>query len=333
MNKQITTLAMLLFLSLSAWAQKEYKIAKKTDKLHLHLNGAVIEGYDGKEIVFSGQKETNAEEDERAKGLTAISSSGLSDNTGLGINVTDNGQEIKVSLVGNGLDNDVVKILVPKQMNISFTYEKSLYNEPVIIKNIKGEIEISVRYNKVNLENNSGPMNIKTIYGSIDASFTEPIKGPVSIISVYDYVDIAIPRSTKANIELGTSYGKLYAADDFEITRTATAQEKDEHAGGNKTISVFGHGATSKTTKNKKSVTVVNGSVMSNDSSISAVIIPGLQGHLNELQENLKSISISPNFSFGHAGDRENIKGTINGGGVDLIFKSNYKNVYLRTAK
>ncbi|WP_257667332.1 DUF4097 domain-containing protein [Parapedobacter tibetensis] len=308
MKKQIITLTLLLSLCFSAWAQKEYKVAKSTGKLHLNLNGAVIEGYDGNEIIFSSQK-TQEEEDERAKGLQAISGTGYKDNTGMGINVTENGQDIHVNMVGNRIDKDLLKIHVPKQFSITFTYHKTLQAELIVINNIKGEIELSTSYNKVKLENNSGPMNIKAIYGSVDVAFENDIKGPVSIISVYDYVDVALPASTKANIELGTSYGKLYAADDFNITVTERNVEKEEGARG--------HGATAISGTATRTADTPRGTINGAPTPPIAPVAPVVEDRT---------------LGFVYRGsERENIKGTINGGGVDLIFKSNYKNVYLRT--
>src|SRR3546814_19485183 len=86
MKKQTITMALFLAVCLPALAQKEYRIDKPSGKLYLNLNGGRIEGYTGNEIVFSNQG-VPEEEDERAKGLQALSSSGSIDNTDLGISV------------------------------------------------------------------------------------------------------------------------------------------------------------------------------------------------------------------------------------------------------
>jgi hypothetical protein len=93
------------------------------------------------------------------------------------------------------------------------------------LKNLTNEIEVSTSYNKIKLENNTGPMNIKTLYGSVDAVFANDIKGPVSIVSVYGYVDVSLPKSTKANVKLATSYGKLYAAEGLKIALDIRTEE------------------------------------------------------------------------------------------------------------
>ncbi len=300
MRKRVIAYTVLFFTCMSVWAQKEYRVAKNSGKLVLHLNGAVIEGYDGNEIIFSSQNAKEEEVDERAKGLQVVSGSGYTDNTGLGVNVTVNGQNVEANIVGRNRDQGVLKILVPKQLSVQVAYNKTLYAEPIVISNMNGEIEVSVSYNGVKLENNTGPMNVKTLYKGVDASFDHDIKGPISIVSVYDYVDVALPVAAKGNVELGTSYGKIYAADDFKLVlkKKEASNEDDEEQS-----------------------TTVSGTraVSSRRSSATTTITSSGDG-----QNFVRNIAIV-------GGRSETIKGTINGGGPDLILKSTYKNVYLRT--
>lgn len=300
MKKQLLLFTLLsLGVSVSAWAQKEYRLAKSTGRLNLNINGAIVEGYDGNDIIFSAKNTETEEIDERAKGLKAINGSGFTDNTGLGVDVTESGQDINVNMVSRKLKG-ILTIKVPQNIKIYFANNSNVYFEEVMLKNLKNEIEVSTTYNKIKLENNSGPMNIKTVYGSVDASFEGNIKGPVSIISVYSYVDVSIPATTKANLELGTSYGKLYSADEFKIVidKNSIKEEKS----GSESVS---------TTENGKNM--VNMRRIDGDNSAG-----GLRGPSGMVT------------TFSSIRQGEYIKGTINGGGADLILKSNYKNVYLR---
>ncbi|MGA9649768.1 hypothetical protein [Pedobacter sp.] len=282
MKKQLIVLLSLFSITLSVSAQKEYKLSKSSGKLNLNISGAVIEGYNGNEIIFSSPKAEPVEVDERAKGLRTVSGSGFTDNTGLGIDVSEKGEEINVNPVGRNTKGILI-IKVPQNIKISFK-NTNVNQDELILKNLKNEIEVSASYNKIKLENNSGPMNVKTLYGSVDAIFNGEIKGPVSIISVYGYVDVSMPATTKANIELGTSYGNLYLAEGFKIAIDKKPVEKtDDAASGLNLVSSMGS---------------------------------------SNFTSNLSQINIR--------GDKENLKGKINGGGADFIIKSNYKNVYLR---
>lgn len=281
MKKQLIVLFSLFSLTLSVSAQKEFKLAKSSGKLNLNINGAIVEGYSGNEIIFSNSRNEVEAVDERAIGLRSISGSGFADNTGLGIDVSVKGEDINVNMVSKNLKG-LITIKVPQNVKVSFNNSNVIGSDEVFFKNLKNEIEISVSYNKVKLENNSGPMNVKALHGSVDAVFAGEIKGPVSIVSVYGHVDVSLPANVKANVELATNYGNIYAAEGFKIVYEKKAVDKDA--------------ATAKT------------------SAFSSVTGTALN-----------TIYLSNTSRNG-----ENIKGTINGGGVDLILKSNFKNVYLR---
>jgi len=303
MKKQIIILFTLLCTGLIVNAQKEYRLAKTAGHLKLNLNGAIVEGYDGKEIIFSSANNTTVEVDERAKGLVPIASSGYADNTGLGVNVKESGQEIIVNNIFKS-NSDVLTIKVPQGIKVSFANNSSQSYEDIIIKNLKSEIEVSTRYNKIVLENNSGPMNINSINGPIEAIFNSDIKGPVSIISIYEYVDITLPVTTKGNIELTTNYGKLYAAKEFKIDIDTSKVEKNSNRTA--TTSLTG----------TKSIVINNASANQiNRNANTTTSISSGEG----------TISIGYSYNTG-----EKIKGKLNGGGIDLIFQSTNNNVYLR---
>lgn len=214
MKNELAKTLIVLMIACNSVAQ-EFKIAKTSGRLEINLSGATIEGYTGSEIIFSSSLKKE-EMDERAKGLKAINGSGLQDNTGLGINVNEKAGVVEVSQVSKK-NNGHIKIQVPKGIIISFTHDKVINNSLVHFKNLENELEVSVQYNSIELENVTGPMTIKTVYGSVDAKFSQPVKGPISILSVYGHVDVAIPLTTKANLTMKTSYGEILASSDFKI--------------------------------------------------------------------------------------------------------------------
>ena len=67
---------------------KTYKVSKNKGKLLVNLGKVTIEGYKGNEIIFSLEGRIPAV-DKRAEGLQVINALGLTDNTGLGINVSE----------------------------------------------------------------------------------------------------------------------------------------------------------------------------------------------------------------------------------------------------
>lgn len=360
MKKHFIILITLLTTSILVKAQEEYRINKSTGQLKLNVTGVIVEGYEGKEIIFSGKKIKVEEVDERAKGLVPVSSSKYTDNTGLGISVVENGENVNVNLVAKE-PIGLLTIKVPQNIKVSISnYNYNNYtmltinnsnsnnnSEDVVLKNLKNEIEVSVYNNKVRLENNTGPMNIKTMSGAVEAVFSSDIKGPVSIISATNYVDVTMSANTKANIEMSTNSGKLYAGKEFKIDLDKSDAESNYSAyglssltgnnrigNGTVTLKTIKDGSISTTTvaegvNIKENKSASGKSKSSGEVKSEGVSITGTGSSINPIYIDNRINGVA--YSFGSAwtgGDR--IKGKLNGGGIDLIFKSNNKNVYLR---
>jgi hypothetical protein len=213
MKKLVVVIGIVVAVVVGTYAQ-EFKVAKNSGRLELNIGRVSVEGYNGNEIVFSS-KDQREKGDERANGLKAINSLGLEDNTGLGINVTDKGGVIEVNQLKK-MNSPDVKIMVPKGVIVSFSYE-SQYGGTAVFKNMENEIEVSANYNSIELENVTGPLTVKTVYGHVEADLSQNVKGPISIVSVYGYADVTIPVATKANLKLSTSYGEIFVAPEFKI--------------------------------------------------------------------------------------------------------------------
>ncbi|MEG0931272.1 hypothetical protein, partial [Algoriella sp.] len=159
-KKTMFIATMLLTMSLNAQEQPEktnqttsvednatYKLAVNKGKLQINLGKATIEGYDGKEIVFSAKK-TKESTDERAKGLRAINAMGLTDNTGLGINVEEKNGVIDVKQLSR-INPPNIKILVPRGVTIVYEHQ-SQFGSTVTFKNIENELEERLAYFREN---------------------------------------------------------------------------------------------------------------------------------------------------------------------------------------
>lgn len=195
-------------------APKTYKIKKNKGKLLLNLGKVTVEGYKGNEIIFSLEGGTSAV-DKRAEGLQIVNALGLADNTGLGINVSEKNEVMEVNSLKK-MSFPEIKILVPEDIIVSFKHQ-SKYGGNVVFRNMQNEIEVSTTFNNIQLENITGPATINSIYGKIEAAFSQNVKGPLSIISVYGLTDVTLPKSVKANLKTTTSYGEIYMSPDFKI--------------------------------------------------------------------------------------------------------------------
>jgi len=351
MKTLFNSLIILLSISLTAHAQHEYRLAKSGGQLKINLTNVIVEGYNGKEIIFQGEKIETEVTDERAKGLVSLSQSGYNDNTGLGISVADRGDEVIVN-PSPKKNVGTLRIKVPENMKVSIknygdrfgftTTPTTDDQEEMVLKNLKNELEVSVYSNNIKLENNSGPMNIKTVTGSVEAVFSDEVKGPVSIISTLNFVDVSIPKATKANIELSSGAGKIYAAKEFDIAFEKPDVYKPNISyqlfskpavtvKGSGTAEVKGEAAIAKNgntvTKSSPATIVTTGKNKNkNDNTSDEITAISVAG---DNVSNLAGLTLNSNFSY-IIGGGERVKGKINGGGTDLILKSNSKNIYLR---
>ena len=176
-----------VWLAVQTTFAQEFKVAKSTGRLELNIGRVTVEGHSGNEIIFSS-RDNRESKDERAQGLRPINGMGLDDNTGLGINVTQKGDVVEVNQLKK-MNAPDIKVLVPKGVIVSFSHQ-SQYGGKATFKNMENEIEISATYNSIELENVTGPLAIKCVYGHIEDSLGGNINGPISIVSVYDYVDV-----------------------------------------------------------------------------------------------------------------------------------------------
>ena len=214
MKKKILIIALGLLINGLVYGQ-EYKLNKSSGTLEIReVNNVTIEGYSGNEIVFSS-RDDDREDDDRAKGLRAISSMGLEDNTGIGLSVVEKGTVIEVRQLKK-MDGPDIKIMVPKNVIVSY-HHTSPHGDDIEFKNFEGQIDVSTVHNAVKLNNVTGPLNIKTVHGDIDASLGATLKEPISIESVHGHVDVALPVGIKANMKISTHFGEILVDPDFKI--------------------------------------------------------------------------------------------------------------------
>lgn len=237
--KKYVIIILLCITATSSIRAQEYKIGKNSGKLTINLSSVTVEGYSGSQIVFSS-KRNEMQADPRAAGLRAINGSGYTDNTGLGISVTEKGSGIQVNQVA--AQDQSIKILVPKGVILSYGFHRVENAGKATFKNLENEIEISTDYNSVDLENVTGPITVRALYGSVDAKFSGHMKGPVSIVAIYSAVDASIPVSTKANIKLSTTHGAILASPELKIEMNKNKVDELVNYSGNVTGKLNGGG-------------------------------------------------------------------------------------------
>ena len=190
----------------------EFKVNHDRGTLILKVCSVTIEGYEGKQIIFTSEKK-DSDVDPRTKGLHAINGFGFIDNTGLGISVSEINSTIEVNqVITTGFK---LHILVPKNIELLYSYHRVEGADSIIVKNMTSKTIISSDYNQIFLSNVSGPITVSTRYGSVNASFDNQTKGPISISSVHSSIDISIPPTIKGDLTLHSMHGKIKVSSDI----------------------------------------------------------------------------------------------------------------------
>ena len=216
---------LLLFLSVPLWAQQDFKLAAAGKAIEFkEIDQLTIVGVAGFEMTVEGRA-NGGEEDERAAGLRRISASGLKDNTGFGLSVTESDGRILVQQVGG--EGKAVTVRVPNSATVRV--EQSTYRgDDLNISDFSGELDVSMMYHSVELDNVTGPVAINAVYDDIIAVWDSPPTEEVRLHSSYSNVDVTLPAATKADLRLSSGYGNMYTDFDIQLKANTTASVSSE---------------------------------------------------------------------------------------------------------
>lgn len=211
----IAFLAMLTIASAEVQAQTEHKIAMKSGLLELsELMEVYVEGYTGNEVIITVGNGFKIPE--RAKGLRPVNGLGMVDNTGIGLLVKDEGGVTTVYQVARNNDAKYI-IKVPKGVKVRYK-NSSIHGEDFYAKNVEGEMEIKTHGGSIRLESVTGPLSVSSVHGDIDVIFTSVTKElPSSIVTTHGDLDVTMPKGTKANLRISTSWGEVYSDLDIKV--------------------------------------------------------------------------------------------------------------------
>jgi lia operon protein LiaG len=177
-----------------------------------------IEGYSGNEIIITSTSSRFKDLPERAKGLKPIYAAGT-DNTGIGLNVEKNGNDIRVTSLSPITNHEgSYKIKVPENMSLRIKSDCA-HNNSVDIQNMKNELEVNV-CQSIKLRNVAGPLELSNISGDIDVVFGTISTKPISIAAISGEIDITLPSKTPANLEMTTVSGNMFSDFDFNADKS-----------------------------------------------------------------------------------------------------------------
>lgn len=207
-----------LVLSTNLLKAQEYKLTvanTKDGKITLNdfMGDLPVEGYNGTEIIVTSTSDRFTHPPEKAKGLKPIFAAGQ-DNTGIGVYVEKNGNNITLQCLLPITEREEYKIKVPNNLALKIHSDCGRSGD-ISISNMTGEIEVS-NCQGIDLKNCTGPVVLSTISGSIDLKLGNLAKDrPVSIASVSGDIDVTLASTAAANVELRTVSGGIYS--DFDL--------------------------------------------------------------------------------------------------------------------
>lgn len=215
---------LLLLLSVPLCAQQGFRIAAANKTIVFsEVDELTIVGVSGGELSVESTA-GDADRDERADGLRKISASGLKDNTGAGLSVTEDGGTIRVAQVG--ANGKKVTVRVPNSASV--TVEQSTHRGGnLAVENFAGSLDVTMLYHEVRLNNVTGAVAVNTVYDDIIAVWDRAPAQEVRLHSTYSDVDVTLPAAAKFDVRFHTGYGDMFTDFDIQIKSNTRSGNED----------------------------------------------------------------------------------------------------------
>lgn len=202
---------MLFVLPMVLWAQSkkfEYvpKVKNKVEIKDL-LGGVSLKNTVGPAVII--ETDFNVDVPDRAKGLKLLGS--LDDNTGLGVNISEENGIIVITGMHRQVRDYNYTISIPAGIAVNFDYNSPFASGDIEIESFKGSLEINTLSASVKLINTSGPLTVNSVSGDIEVVLSSiSQEGPTSLASVSGLIDLTVPGTEKGTFEIGSLMGDVY---------------------------------------------------------------------------------------------------------------------------
>ena len=217
---------LLPLLSLPLAAQSSFSIAAANKTVVFReIDELTVVGVGGNDLTVEGDSDPGR--DARAQGLRRISGSGLTDNTGVGLSITEDGGRILVQQVGGGETAVTVRVPNSASVEVEQTTERG---GDLTVREFSGPLDVSMMYHGAHLDNVTGPAAVNVVYDDVTARYDRAPTAETRLHSSYSNVDVTLPAATRADLRLSTSYGSMYT--DFDLQVNANLDEADDRPAG-----------------------------------------------------------------------------------------------------
>lgn len=326
--KNYLKISLFVLITMNVFAQNKQSTFKQSfsgaDKRVMIMSASsnlTIEGVAGTEVIIENGKQEQEFPDE-ADGLKIVTPGGMTDNTGIGANVVVEGNTLKIKLPKSKyFGNYVVKI--PKDLSLSVKETLNSYAKWQI-SGMKGEVETETSYSTLNIKNVSGPIVARGGYGKIYVQYDQLNQSRPNSITASGAVDITLPADSKANLKVQATYADFFT--DFDITPRKFEEVSDKGEKGDKGDKPEKLAKVEATSPTVQQVKTINGT--GSVYAVEGFPVQKSVAYTDRRWSNKQNYDADCNCYDSNA-----TIGTINGGGVNLIVRSDYGNVYLRKKK
>ena len=216
--KTIVT-GLLLALAVSSQAQDfKYTVKGNAAETTVWINQLFaeikIEGISGADIKITAFGYEGIPE--KARGLKPLSG-GEPENTGIGLNVTQEGNRISISGSHREADDADYTIGLPRNMKLKIDYN-SWQAEDVVITGMTNEIEAKSQVGDLLFVDVTGPIVAHTLSSDLEVIFSSLNQvSPSSITSTSGDIDVTLPSTVKGTFKMATVSGGVYTDLDFDL--------------------------------------------------------------------------------------------------------------------
>ncbi len=174
---------------------------------------------------------------DKAKGLRPLSAIGP-ENTGIGLSVSQTGNEVKISGASRDANEGSYIIRIPKSMKLYVEY-MSWEAGDVTITGMTSEVEAKSQVGDLVFGQVTGPIVASTLSSDIEVVFSSLSQASAtSLNSTSGDIDVSMPGASKGTFSMGSISGEVYTDLDFQIkgeeglTRFGGGMNVDASLGG-----------------------------------------------------------------------------------------------------
>ncbi len=173
-----------------------------------------IEGVQGSELRIRAYDYDGLPE--KAQGLKPLSSGG-EENTGIGLSISQEGNQISLSAAHREADEAEYTLYVPKDLKLKIDYN-SWQAGDVSIEGMANEVEAKSQVGDLEFVDVTGPIVAHTLSSDIEVTFSSLNQSsPSSLSSTSGDIDVTMPESTKGIFKMSTVSGGVYTDHDFDL--------------------------------------------------------------------------------------------------------------------